>query len=358
MDPNTDSSIGMGDVSAMELENLNVENFSKLFEEYVKKSGGCFLDLHQYSEFGNENFLIGTGNFGSVYFSNDKNNNTKCIIKQMTNSKSSRSDMVRIYKKIQAFNLLKHEQISNIRGVFLSENFHVYERNKRNDLVVYKKISGKQLFMVSDFIDGQDFSKFIEENLKDKDINLPDKIKLSLAIQMVTIIEYVHNQKILHRNIKPKNFMIAHTNLLKLVLVDFGFAKIIDGGEVVDETTGCGRTNDTLNYDPPERFCQNDKKDLIQLLKFDVWSLGGVILELYTGDKPWRKCKNDNNIIKFIGKNNLDNIYYNETINKKTSRKIERYPKIHEILDKCFEFDTEDRFTTKELLNQLLKLKK
>ena len=52
------------------------------------------------------------------------------------------------------------------------------------------------------------------------------KTTLMLAFQMFEIIEFIHLQGYLHRDIKPQNFMMGHgNNINKLYIVDFGLAK-------------------------------------------------------------------------------------------------------------------------------------
>lgn len=52
------------------------------------------------------------------------------------------------------------------------------------------------------------------------------KDALNIGIQMLNIVQCVHNKYLLHRDIKPDNFMLSNNNLnIKLYLIDFGLAK-------------------------------------------------------------------------------------------------------------------------------------
>ena len=53
------------------------------------------------------------------------------------------------------------------------------------------------------------------------------KTVLLIAIQMVQRIEKVHEERIIHRDIKPDNFLIGGTELTKdsVYIIDFGLAK-------------------------------------------------------------------------------------------------------------------------------------
>jgi len=53
------------------------------------------------------------------------------------------------------------------------------------------------------------------------------KTVLLIAIQMIQRIEKVHEERIIHRDIKPDNFLIGGTELTKdsVYIIDFGLAK-------------------------------------------------------------------------------------------------------------------------------------
>ena len=151
------------------------------------------------------------------------------------------------------------------------------------------------LFLTKDFanfcierIEGIDLSELIIrlENIKTeenfKEIYL---YKLVLAINLVSSIEYLHLNNIVHRDIKPSNIMISKYHKLKLL--DFGISKVS-----ADTYSTENPRSGTLSYMSPE-FCPvlNEKGDLKVRLssKTDIWALGLVLNELFSGEKPWSK---------------------------------------------------------------------
>ncbi|WP_290600906.1 protein kinase [Anabaena sp. AL93] len=72
---------------------------------------------------------------------------------------------------------------------------------------------------VMEKIDGQDLGKWLEDN--QRIANTAQAIEW--LEQLITILSYVHGQKYLHRDIKPRNIMLKDDG--KLVLIDFGIVK-------------------------------------------------------------------------------------------------------------------------------------
>lgn len=62
------------------------------------------------------------------------------------------------------------------------------------------------------------------ENIINIDKDIGNKNVISIAYQIIEILQYIHNKEIIHRDIKPANFVLDKTKN-KLLLIDFGFAK-------------------------------------------------------------------------------------------------------------------------------------
>ncbi len=124
------------------------------------------------------------------------------------------------------------------------------------------------------FLEGEPLEKKIEAGpLKLKDA-------LDIAIQTVRGLEAAHEKKIVHRDIKPANLMITGAGSKRLVtIMDFGLALLADRSKLtrLDETMG------TVTYMSPE---QTYGMELDQ--RTDVWSLGVVIYEMVTGQRPFK----------------------------------------------------------------------
>src|ERR1044071_8821173 len=73
-------------------------------------------------------------------------------------------------------------------------------------------------FIVMEFLKGEDLRHFIRNNPA---AGLKDKLKI--ALQVGRVLQYVHTQKIIHRDIKPDNLQLTPNGVVKML--DFGISK-------------------------------------------------------------------------------------------------------------------------------------
>ena len=123
------------------------------------------------------------------------------------------------------------------------------------------------------------------------------------ALQLVEGLAYLHERKVVHRDIKPDNILLDQNHVIKYV--DFGAAKILAKNQRTIQRTrradagppgvpGALGTNNSLTGTPmymsPE-VIRNNKRGRHGAM--DIWSLGCVVLECATGRKPWSNLDNE-----------------------------------------------------------------
>ena len=128
-----------------------------------------------------------------------------------------------------------------------------------------------QIFIVMAFYDGETVKKKIERG--------PLKLDeaLDIAIQVAHGLAKAHDSGMIHRDIKPANVMVTHDGVGKIV--DFGLAKLTG----MSRLTRTGTTVGTVAYMSPEQ-AQGGIVDH----RSDIWSLGNMIYEMVTGQRPFR----------------------------------------------------------------------
>ncbi len=89
--------------------------------------------------------------------------------------------------------------------------------------------------------------------------------------QMVASVAFAHSNKVLHRDVKPENFILYPNNQLKLT--DFGLARV-QSGRFNHSASG------TLAYMAPEQAMGRPT------FRSDVFSLGLVIYRMFSGQLP------------------------------------------------------------------------
>ncbi len=146
---------------------------------------------------------------------------------------------------------LKHPNIVQIYDYGFSENYMPY--------------------ILMEFVKGKSLTEIIKNN------TLDTKSRLHIFVQMCKAIYFIHKNKVLHRDIKPGNVML--TDDLTVKLTDFGLAHIIDAHSSSTENQIVG----SPAYMAPEAFSKNDALDHHS----DIFSLGVVGYELFTGEKPF-----------------------------------------------------------------------
>ena len=97
------------------------------------------------------------------------------------------------------------------------------------------------------------------------------------GIQICSALQYAHERGIIHRDVKPANFLLTKAGKLKLS--DFGLASVQAGQRL----TMAGRTAGTFLYMAPEQI--RGKPALSN--RTDLYALGCVFFELLTGKPPF-----------------------------------------------------------------------
>lgn len=191
--------------------------------------------------------ILGMGSFGITYLCKDLTFGTNCVLKQMRPSKHKNNSGKRLYNnEISILGSLSHPCIPKL--------YHHFSY-------------GNHLFYAMEFIDGSN----LEDVLFAEYSKFTEKDALLLFKQMLDIIEYLHLEDIVHKDIRIPNMMLKGE---KLFLVDFGLASKLSRHE-----NGAGVTTRER-----EKLIQDDFYDLGDILLYLLYS---SYEPLHKKSRPW-----------------------------------------------------------------------
>jgi serine/threonine protein kinase len=148
------------------------------------------------------------------------------------------------------------------------------------------------------------------ETIKTQNGTFSLKLCLQIGIQVISLLQTIHNYGLVHRDIKPDNFLLGiNDNCKKLYIIDFGLCKVFvkdDKHIEMKKTTGMIGSM-TYASISAHKFCEQSRRD-------DLESLGYMLLYFFIGKLEWQNigsCKTfeEKNAI-FISMK--ENIIYNK----------------------------------------------
>jgi hypothetical protein len=128
---------------------------------------------------------------------------------------------------------------------------------------------------------------------------LSPEVTARLGVQACLGLEKAHAVGILHRDLKPANIFLARRDggEVKVKLVDFGIAKLLDADGASSKLTRTGAILGSPLYMSPEQAYA--RKDLDA--RSDLWSLGVVLYECLTGSAPFADLDSVPELLVAIG---------------------------------------------------------
>ncbi len=195
------------------------------------------------------------GELGKTYLAEDIGKvSGKCVIKQYT----PRTQAIGALQR--AAGLLKQEA---------EQLEHLGEYPQIPKVLAYFTASNR-LYLVQEFIDGENLlaelgkqGKFNEQKIRE------------LLLDLLPVLELVHQAQVIHQNIKPEN-IVRHRSDGKLFLIDFGISKQLH--ETVRPLTLIG----SFGYAALEQM-----QDRQVYPATDLYGLGATCFHLLTGIHPW-----------------------------------------------------------------------
>jgi len=244
---------------------------------------------------------LGRGAMGVVYKGEDPKIHRTVAIKTLRLSEFE-EDVVgeikeRFFREAESAGLLTHPNIVTI-----------YDCGEEHDLA----------YIAMEYLNGEDLEKFTR-----KGSLLPLRDTLFLVAHVADALDYAHSKSVVHRDIKPANIMRLKENK-DIKVTDFGIARITTSSK-----TKTGLILGTPSYMSPDQVAAKKVDG-----RSDIFSLGVVLFEMLTGQKPFEA----DDLTSLMYKIAREKHSSPRSLNPKIPQVVEK------IIDKAMEKDPEKRY--------------
>lgn len=192
---------------------------------------------------------IGKGNFAKVKLAKHLPTSKEVAIKIIDKTQLNPGSLQKLFREVRIMKILDHPNIVKLFQVIETE---------------------KTLYLVMEYASGGEVFDYLVAHGRMKEKEARAKFR-----QIVSAVQYCHQKRIIHRDLKAENLLLDSEMNIKIA--DFGFSNEFTPGNKLD--TFCG----SPPYAAPELF-QGKKYDGPEV---DVWSLGVILYTLVSGSLPF-----------------------------------------------------------------------
>lgn len=274
------------------------------------------LELTQGKLFANRYDVIeelGQGGMGHVYRVKDKNIQEEVALKLIKPEVASDEKMIeRFRSELKIARKITHKNICRM-----------YDLNEAEGIP----------YITMEYVEGEDLKTLIKKQGK-----LAPDTAISIAKQVCEGLKEAHEQKVVHRDLKPQNIMIDEQGSAKVM--DFGIARRAEAPGV----TQTGILIGTPDYMSPEQAegIETDHRS-------DIYSLGVILYEMVTGRVPFK----GSSALSIALKHKTQRPKNPQTLNPEISDDL-----CH-LIQKCMHKQRENRYqSVNDLISDLVRIEK
>ena len=235
--------------------------------------------------------LLGRGGMGEVYRATDLTLGQSVALKFLPEEASRNQRLLeRFHGEVRVARLVSHPNVCRVYDI--------------------GEVEGMP-FISMEYVDGEDLASLLLRIGR-----LPADKALETARKLCAGLTAAHDRGVIHRDLKPQNIMINKRG--EVVIMDFGLAAI------ADQLSGAEVRNGTPAYMAPEQL-----KGAGVTAKSDIYALGLVLYELFTGKKPY-EAKNVQQLIDLQDSAHLSSM---------TSVAADIDPSVEKVIRRCLDPD-------------------
>jgi tetratricopeptide (TPR) repeat protein len=197
---------------------------------------------------------IGVGGMGEVYLAQDTKLRRKVALKLVRAGMDTTEIVSRFRHEEQILASLNHPNIAQLYGAGVA--------------------AGEIPFFAMEYVEGARLDEYCRAHA------LSTAARLQLFRKVCAAVHYAHQRLVIHRDLKPSNILVTPDGEPKLL--DFGIAKLVEGREGFTEIQTLPGAM-TPDYASPEQI-----RGETMTTSSDVYSLGVLLYEILTGQRPYR----------------------------------------------------------------------
>jgi serine/threonine protein kinase len=206
---------------------------------------------------------LGEGGMGSVWKAEDTRLNRLVALKALSSHLADDDEArQRFIREAQAASALNDPHITTIHDLLDVDGQH---------------------FICMEYVEGKTIRDILETG------HVSVRKAVDIILQSAEALGAAHRKGILHRDIKSANIMVSMEGNVKVM--DFGLALLADSSQL----TRTGTTMGTLAYSSPEQLTGRPYDE-----RSEIWSLGVVLYELLTGQRPFRSASEGEVVFEII----------------------------------------------------------
>lgn len=256
--------------------------------------------------------------------------------------------------------------LSETKKTYFNNEVYLLKQVNHENIVKYFSIKEtiSNYYLVIEYCNGGTLLNALSLQLNLHNSAFPEDIVRFIIKQILQGLAYLHNNHIIHRDLKAENILLSFDNetdkmnsdikKAKIKIIDFGFARYLEQNELASSIIGT-----PLCMDPNmlNMGCSRNNKQCYYTGKCDIWSLGIMTYYLLIGTLPfqgnnwdelYQKVKNSSFTIPSDRKLSKESILF---ISKLLNVEESRRPSANELLTDPFvlgNYDKSTVFTLKE----------